>query len=173
MNWNQPYEVLREENYIIRMQVPKSYDRNGYKMVSRKRASKPWLVWLSWLGVVSQSEGCRFNSKSGCMPRFQVSSPVSWGTYERKLTNVSLSHRCFQRMRASSSWWDDFPARFGLCPDLMSLSLVLCICSWQIPMAQLLSCPSILSISLLQKSVSGYYSSPRTLFIQVNPSMVF
>ena len=41
MNWNQPYEVLREENYIIRMQVPKSYDRNGYKMVSRKRASKP------------------------------------------------------------------------------------------------------------------------------------
>ena len=54
----------------------------------------PWPVWLGGLGVVPQSKmsPVRFSVRAHvCL----VVSVPSWGTYERQLIDVSLSHRYF------------------------------------------------------------------------------
>ena len=62
---------------------------------------EPWPVWLSWLGIIPQSERS--------LVRFLVRAHVwvvvlipSWGTYERQPIDVSLSHWCFSPSLSSS-----------------------------------------------------------------------
>ena len=54
----------------------------------------PQLVWLSWLGVVPQTE--RPPVQFPVMVHSWITGLVpSWGAYERQPIAVSLSHRCF------------------------------------------------------------------------------
>ena len=54
----------------------------------------PWLVWLSWLGIVpwSKLSPVRFLVRAHA---WVAGSVPSQGACKRQLTNVSLSHQCF------------------------------------------------------------------------------
>ena len=54
----------------------------------------PWLVWLSWLGIVPQSKRSlvQFLVRAHA---WVVGSVPGQGMFERQPIDVSLSHRCF------------------------------------------------------------------------------
>ena len=54
-----------------------------------KQRKEPWLLWLSGLGVIHKLKGCRFDSRSGHMPRLRARSP-SWRCARGNQSNVSL-----------------------------------------------------------------------------------
>ena len=53
-----------------------------------------WPVWLSWLGIVLQTERLQVWFLVRAHTRVAGWVP-GWGTYERQPVNVSLSHQCF------------------------------------------------------------------------------
>ena len=64
------------------------------EMMQENLCEQPWPVWLSWLGIVLQSERL--------LVWFQVRTcahvvglALGQGMYERQPINVSLSYRCF------------------------------------------------------------------------------
>ena len=58
-------------------------------LMRHEKTTLPWLVWLSWLGIILQSE--RLATRFPVRARAWVMGSVpGWGTYNRQLIDVSL-----------------------------------------------------------------------------------
>ena len=66
-----------------------------------ERFQVPWMVWLHWLGVVSQTEWSPVQFQSGHTPGLRSRSRL--GACERQPYNVPFTHQCFSPFFSLSS----------------------------------------------------------------------